>query len=78
MAYTPTALTRETAFIQTVAEDLATAIDSNPRGDYDAMSGVTYRVETDVTGDPGYASAEFQVVDGNGDIFTVTVRRGDH
>jgi hypothetical protein len=77
MTYPKTALTREATIIRKVAEDLATAIDSNPHGDYDAISGVRYRhlVETDVTNDPSYATAEFQVIDGTGEIFIVTVRR---
>jgi len=66
-------LNREAAFIQDVAEDLVSVIDSDPAGQHDAVSGVTYRVGS---GDPVCVTAEFQVVDSAGEIFTVTVQRG--
>jgi len=65
-------LRHETDLIQAVAEGIATAIDSNPRGQYDAID---VRIESRVEG--GCASAEFQVVDATGEIFTVNVRRGE-
>lgn len=68
------AIMAEAEELTEVAEEIAKQTD---RGGYlSASEGVT--VQFVETGDGGYDVAEFQVVNGDGDVFTVQIRRGDH